>query len=86
MCVCSFVVVVGFVELHKQYGVYFEARSHWIKQDSNPGPLGLESNALPSELPCFGVNLSCLHLNFFYRIQKGLVGSSYVVYNLEIIM
>ena len=25
----------------------------WLR-DSNPGPLRLESNALPSELPCFG--------------------------------
>ena len=47
------------ITINKQYGVYFEARSHWIQQDSNPGPLGLKSNALPSELTCFGQGASC---------------------------
>ena len=28
---------------YTQYGVYFEAQSHWILRDSNPGPLGLKS-------------------------------------------
>ena len=32
--------------VNKQYGVYFEALSHWIQRDSNPGPLGLESNVM----------------------------------------
>ena len=44
-------------------------RSHRIQRDSNPGPLGLESNALPSELLCFGkgrvVFASALSCSFF---------------------
>ena len=51
---------------YTQYGVYFEAQSHWIQQDSNPGPLGLESKALNSELPWFIYYLFlALNLCFF---------------------
>ena len=38
----------------RQYGFDLETRFHRIQRDLNPGPLSLESNTLPSELPCFG--------------------------------
>ena len=37
---------VDILSVKKLYGVYFEARSHWIQRDSNPGPLSLESNVM----------------------------------------
>ena len=37
----------------------------------NPGPLGLESNALPSELPCFGFSL-CLVISLSLSLSISL--------------
>ena len=49
--------------------LFFETRSHRIQRDSNPGPLGLESNVLPSELPCFGINFFNLLAKFCWCFQ-----------------
>ena len=49
-------------------GVTTIGRSHRIQQDLNPRPLGCESNALPSELPCFSGNACCFFYFFIFLL------------------
>ena len=50
--------------IHKQCGVYLEARFHEGPETARfePGSAGSQSAALPSELPCFG--LVPQHVNY----------------------
>ena len=47
---------------------YSLKRSHGNQRDLNPGSFGLESNTLPSELPCIGFNSLCKQ--YFNAIPK----------------